>query len=100
MQRWLGGVILRLAPKLMKTLSIVGTAAMFLVGGGILVHSIPLLTHWLHAVEALGASIEIAPTLFRLLAAVIFNGFVGVAVGGVLVGLHSLVQRFRPQKAA
>ncbi len=40
-QRWLGKWILRLAPKFMRTLSIVGTAAMFLVGGGILVHSIP-----------------------------------------------------------
>ncbi|TQV84639.1 DUF808 domain-containing protein [Exilibacterium tricleocarpae] len=40
-QRRLGRGILRFAPYLMKTLSVVGTAAMFMVGGGILVHGIP-----------------------------------------------------------
>lgn len=40
----LGLLILKMAPKLMKTLGILGTLAMFLVGGGIVVHSIP----WLH----------------------------------------------------
>ncbi len=45
-QRGLGTGILRAAPWLMKGLSIAGTAAMFLVGGGILVHGIPLFTSW------------------------------------------------------
>lgn len=100
MQRRLGGLILRLAPKLMKTLSVVGTAAMFLVGGGIIVHSIPALAHLLHVVEGLAAGLAVAPGFFSMLAAVTFNGLVGVAVGGVLVGLHSIVQRFLPGKAA
>src|SRR5512139_2242938 len=39
--RTFGKGLLRLAPYLMKTLSIVGTAAMFLVGGGILTHGLP-----------------------------------------------------------
>lgn len=43
MQRRLGAVVLTAAPRLMKGLSIVGTAAMFLVGGGILAHGIPAL---------------------------------------------------------
>jgi len=45
--RTLGVAILRVAPWLMKGLSVAGTAAMFLVGGGILVHGIPLLHHWI-----------------------------------------------------
>ena len=45
MQRGLGGAILAGAPWLMKGLSVAGTAAMFLVGGGILVHGIPPLHH-------------------------------------------------------
>ena len=90
--------MLRLAPKLMKALSILGTAAMFLVGGGILVHSVPALAHLLHVIEGLAAGLSAAPSLFALLAAVTFNGLVGVAVGGVLVGAHSLVQRFVPKK--
>ena len=50
-QRSIGSAILRFAPIMMKTLSILGTAAMFLVGGGILVHSIPALADMLHHVE-------------------------------------------------
>ena len=41
-----GAAILRVAPWLLRGLSVAGTAAMFLVGGGILVHGIPLLHHW------------------------------------------------------
>ena len=98
-RRSLGRLILRLAPKLMKALSILGTAAMFLVGGGILVHSIPALAHLLHVIEGFAAGLAAAPSLFSLLAAVTFNGLVGVAVGGILVGLHSLVQKFMPKKS-
>ncbi len=49
----LGSAILWVAPFLMKTLSIVGTAAMFLVGGGIITHGIPWLHHTIeHIAEA------------------------------------------------
>ena len=37
--------MLQAAPWLMKALSVLGTAAMFLVGGGILVHGLPFLHH-------------------------------------------------------
>ena len=48
--RALGRGLLVTAPWLMKVLSVVGTAAMFLVGGGILVHGLPWLHHWTEAV--------------------------------------------------
>lgn len=41
MRRRFGRFLLAAAPKFMKTLSVVGTAAMFLVGGGILLHGLP-----------------------------------------------------------
>jgi len=47
-----GRGILWFAPYMMKALSIVGTAAMFLVGGGILTHGIPAIHHWVEAVTA------------------------------------------------
>jgi predicted DNA repair protein MutK len=97
-QHWLGGLILRLAPKFMKALSFVGTAAMFLVGGGILVHSIPVLAHLLHLAEAAGASMPFAPGLFSILAGVAVNGLAGIVTGGLLVGIYSLVGRFLPAK--
>jgi uncharacterized protein len=45
-KRSIGRGILWFAPYMMKGLSIVGTAAMFLVGGGILTHGFPVIHHW------------------------------------------------------
>jgi hypothetical protein len=49
----LGDLLLAAAPKLMKALSVIGTVAMFMVGGGILLHGVPALHHqveaWAHA---------------------------------------------------
>lgn len=85
--RMLGGVILRAAPLLMRTLSILGTAAMFLVGGGILAHGIPPLHH---AIEQV-----IHPWgVWGGLASALFNGFVGIASGSlVLLALRPFLQR-------
>ena len=47
-----GRGILWFAPFMMKGLSIVGTAAMFLVGGGILTHGFPAIHHWVESVTA------------------------------------------------
>jgi len=47
--RSLGRAMLLGAPLLMKTLSVLGTAAMFLVGGGILVHGIHPIAHWMES---------------------------------------------------
>lgn len=50
--RALGRGLLSAAPWLMKALSVAGTIAMFLVGGGILVHGVPILAHALEAWSA------------------------------------------------
>ena len=99
MQHGLGRMILRLAPKFMRALTIVGTAAMFLVGGGILVHSIPALSHLLHTAEAAGAGITLAPGFFEVVAGLLFNGLVGVVIGGILVAIFTLVGKVQPKKA-
>lgn len=98
-QRRFGEMILRFAPKMMKTLSVLGTAAMFLVGGGILVHGVPQLALLLHDVEDLAHSVPVAADLFSGIASMIFNGVAGIVAGGVLVGAHSLAERFKPGKA-
>ena len=90
-----GRFILRLAPRLMKTLSVLGTAAMFLVGGGILVHGIPPVAEALHHLEELVHGI---PGL-GVLVAILFNGVVGVIAGGIIVGAQSLVQRMLPSRS-
>ncbi len=90
----LGALILRAAPWLMKALSVAGTAAMFLVGGGILVHGVPALHHMVQGLaKGLGG---VAQVLVTSLA----DGLVGVAVGAVLVALWLGVQRLRGKPAA
>lgn len=90
----LGRAILALAPWLMKLLSIAGTAAMFLVGGGIIVHGVPALHHllddWTRGLAALAAS----------LVTLGFNAVTGVVVGAMVVGVVSLVGKLRPKAAA
>jgi predicted DNA repair protein MutK len=95
-QHWFGGWILRMAPKLMRTLSVVGTAAMFLVGGGILVHGIPLAAEALHAFEALAHGSPVLPGLATVLATTVFNGLVGAVIGGLLVLAFVGLKRLRP----
>jgi hypothetical protein len=97
-QRWLGAWILRLAPKFMKALSVLGTVAMFLVGGGILVHGIPQLAAALHHVEELVHALP-AGNFLDVVAAMTFNGLLGILAGGILVGVITLGKRLVPGKA-
>ena len=80
----LGALVLSLAPQLMKALSVLGTAAMFLVGGGILVHGMPLLAHALHGLEHAAAALP-AGGILSVLAAMTFNGLAGLLAGAVVV---------------
>lgn len=87
----LGRSILIAAPCLMKALSVAGTAAMFLVGGGILTHGLPGAHELIrHAVEALGVSGGLQ-SLVELLA----DALTGVLAGALIVGALSLIQRLR-----
>ena len=87
-KRALGKVLLQVAPYLMKALAVVGTAAMFLVGGGILVHGLPYSHEVLHHVEEAihgvpgigGVLAAIAPTLLNVLAGVVAGGLVLLGV--------------------
>ncbi len=88
-----GKGLLGAAPYLMKTLAVAGTAAMFLVGGGILVHGLPHSHDVLHhaadaarSVPAIGGLLEaITPTLLTAIA--------GVIAGGVALAIVSLATR-------
>jgi len=80
-----GQLILQLAPYLLKGLSIVGTAAMFLVGGGILMHGLPgthALVAWVVALagKAGGLPAMLAPLLLNTLAGVVAGALALLAV--------------------
>lgn len=75
----IGNAILWFAPWLMKGLTFAGTAAMFLVGGGILAHGIPAIEHWIHDM-----ALVFGEGLSWLLTA-IGHGILGIIAGGITV---------------
>lgn len=89
--RLAGSILLAAAPKLMRTLSVVGTAAMFLVGGSIVLHGLPFLAHALHPLLELGHGIPV----LRTLDAPVVEGATGVVAGLVVVGAVAVARRLR-----
>ena len=89
----IGRLLLAFAPKLMKTLAVVGTAAMFLVGGGIIVHGLAflhhLLEHWqnLSALAAISWAVPIA-----------FNGIIGILAGSVALIIVTIFSKLSNSK--
>ncbi len=91
--RNIGAGILRAAPWLMKTLSVAGTAAMFLVGGGILVHGVPPLAHAIEGfAEGMAGPVGMILTL-------VLEALVGMVAGAVVLGVVSVAQRMGRRKA-
>ncbi len=86
-----GRGLLYATPWLMRGLSVAGTAAMFLVGGGILVHAIPALHHFV---------IGLAPSNLEWLANALGSVVVGVIIGVVVLTVVTMIQRMRGTKAA
>ncbi len=99
-QRSAGSGILLAAPWLMKGLSVAGTIAMFLVGGGILTHGIPPLDH---AIEALAGQAGTLANMGAFLAAVmplLADALVGVLAGALVLGGVTLIQKALPARRA
>ena len=87
-QRLAGRALLVTAPLLMKTLAIVGTVAMFLVGGGILTHNIPFIHHLAEQ------AIAITP-VWPLVTSIAFDGLCGVVAGLIVAALLHIFTRIR-----
>ncbi|MGM0517829.1 MAG: DUF808 domain-containing protein [Pseudomonadota bacterium] len=85
----LGRGILTAAPKFMRGLSAVGMVAMFLVGGGILVHGLPFLHHLL---QSLSHAFE---GVLGMLIPLLFNGAAGLAAGAIVLAGVSAFQKVR-----
>ncbi len=95
----LGALLLAAAPWLMRSLTVLGTAAMFLVGGGILVHGWP----WLHhGVRALGTAFGLTSwlaTVWSWLWPLLADALAGMVAGAVVLAGVLLVQRLKPASA-
>lgn len=93
LQQKIGRGLLAFAPILMKTLTIVGTLAMFLVGGGIINHAIPLLHH---LTEDAVDHIEHIPNVGNIIGALtptLINFVIGMIAGLIVLGLVKGIQK-------
>ena len=84
----IGSFLVSAAPKLMKFLSIAGTLAMFLVGGGILVHGIDFLHHWVEDIAHLTG-------LFESVTTTLLNAVIGFVIGALVVALFTVIGKLR-----
>ncbi|MEO8119028.1 MAG: DUF808 domain-containing protein [Rhodoferax sp.] len=89
LQRRVGMGILTFAPYLMKGLSIAGTAAMFLVGGGILTHGIPAVHH---AIEQWSSGVG---TALQSLVPLLLDAVAGILAGAAVLACVAVVKRVR-----
>ena len=96
--RALGNALLAAAPKLMKTLAVVGTAAMFLVGGGILAHGIPSADALIHHAATAVHDLAHFGGLLAVLVSLALEALLGILAGGlVLVVVSGVMRAMRPR---
>lgn len=95
----LGRGILSAAPWLMKALAVAGTAAMFLVGGGILTHGVHAVGEWIKGAAVDAAQFPGVGAVLGALTPMLGNALVGVVAGGFVVFAVRLFQWLRAKPA-
>ncbi|ELA8116628.1 DUF808 domain-containing protein [Vibrio parahaemolyticus] len=86
-----GSALVAFAPKLMKLLTIVGTAAMFLVGGGIVVHNVPAIHHFVEPIIMNFSGHSVTTAILPIL----LNGIIGFVAGLIVVAVWAVVEKLR-----
>ena len=95
-----GNFLISSTPYLMKTLSVVGTAAMFMVGGGILTHGIPVIYHFIEKLAQMGADIPAFGRFIHFMTPPVVNLVFGLIAGMIIVLLITMIQRIRTRLAS
>lgn len=95
----LGSGLLWLAPRLMKTLSVVGTAAMFMVGGGILTHGFYALGHWIENTAEHTLDLPWIGSVLGGVLPTLMSAGVGVIAGAIIFGVIMLGGRLFNRRA-
>lgn len=75
----IGRWILAFAPWMMKSLTVIGTIAMFLVGGSIISHGLPPLHHWLEQITS-----NLSSPFFKATVPMLIDGLVGMVTGALV----------------
>jgi predicted DNA repair protein MutK len=94
----LGKALLAGAPMLMKALSVLGTIAMFMVGGGILMHGVPALHHLVDSAAAAAASVPGVGGVLKAVTPTLIDAVAGLVAGAVALVVVTLVTRVFKRK--
>ncbi|WP_010113846.1 DUF808 domain-containing protein [Acinetobacter sp. P8-3-8] len=95
LKQTIGRGLLAFAPKLMKTLTIVGTVAMFLVGGGIITHTVSSLHHLTEEAVDHAQHIPTVGSIVGAMTPTLINMLVGIVAGLIVVLVIGLIQKIR-----
>lgn len=95
LKHYLGNGLLTFAPKLMRSLAVIGTVAMFLVGGSIVLHSIPGSHDVVHSLLAMLPEAFAHNVVVSTVAPIVIDGLVGLLAGFIVLLVVSGVQKLR-----
>ncbi len=98
LQRKIGEKLLAFAPILMRTLSVVGTAAMFMVGGSIIGHGVPALHHFSENIAAYLQNLPTVGSTLAFISPILVDAIIGLIVGAICVAVFELVKKILPKK--
>lgn len=98
LQRKIGAKILAFAPYLMRTLSIVGTAAMFMVGGSIIGHGVPALHHFSEHIAEILQKLPTIGGILAVISPILIDAIIGLIVGAICVAVFETVKALLPKK--
>ena len=94
--RFIGKGLVLAAPKLMKALTVIGTVAMFMVGGGILSHGVPLLHHGIEQIAEMAGMLSVVVSLGLDIVVGLIGGTLALVV---VTGTGKLIKRVKGEKA-
>jgi predicted DNA repair protein MutK len=98
--RAIGRVLLAGAPMLMKALSVLGTIAMFMVGGGILMHGVPALHHFIDSATAAAAGVPGIGAVLKAVTPSVIDAAAGLVAGAIALVVVTLGARLFKRKGA
>ena len=98
--RAVGRVLLAGAPMLMKALSVLGTIAMFMVGGGILMHGVPALHHLVDSAAATAAGVPGVGAVLGAVTPTVIDAFAGLVAGAIALVAVTIGTRLFKRKGA
>ena len=95
LQRYVGMKLLATTPYLMRALSIIGTVAMFMVGGGILAHGIDFLSHNIEYVTEVTQKLPVVGSMLAKFLPMLINVLVGILAGAIVLTIVESTKKIK-----